>query len=117
MRATRWTPWLIVSGFLLYGCGSEVCVGPFPATCYQKDADGVTSNGALTLTAPKDPMSRLETITFTVTGGVSPYSFRKPAKGEMSQAGVFRSPDEATAILIEVVDGKAQTATTAIGVQ
>lgn len=118
MRATRWTPWLIVSGFFMYGCGSEVCVGPFPATCYQKDADGgVTTNGALTVTAPKDPMARSEIMTFTVTGGVGPYSFRKPAKGDMTQSGVFTAPAETTAVLIEVIDSRSQSASTAVGVQ
>lgn len=119
MRTSRWLPWITLSiAALIYGCGYPVCVGPLGVggNCYDQDADssGVTT-GTLTITAPKSALAQGEIVTFTVTGGVSPYDFDTPSKGTITAEGVYTAPNESgVAVRIEVEDASNATAATAI---
>jgi hypothetical protein len=122
MRVYRYAPWALLILLAVFGCGTPVCVGPFAISqnCYDQEADGAATSGALTFVMHPTTINPSQTITFVVQGGIAPYSFRRPSpdKGTMTSSGVYTAPSDESgfSIIVEAEDSVRQSVVTTLGV-
>lgn len=114
-----------ILGVFLASCGNQVCIMGFGSCEAPEKPITVQTNKTLTLTAPKTSILTQEQLTFSVTGGTSPFKFEiASGLGTLSNFGsftaqttsIYTAPPTPGTITINVTDSTVPAKTQGLAV-